>query len=93
MSTRASASNTPHFHPLNRPSRVKVEADESRPLAVHLSNRRLSVEAVLETWRIDDEWWLDRPISRLYYRLLLEDGGTVDVYQSVRTGAWFRQAY
>jgi hypothetical protein len=60
---------------------------------VHLSNRRLAVEAVLETWRIDDEWWRDRPISRLYSRLLLEDGRTVDVYQALRTGRWFRQAY
>ncbi len=28
-------------------------------------------EAVLESWRIDDEWWRPRPVSRLYYHLLL----------------------
>jgi hypothetical protein len=53
----------------------------------------VAVEAVLERWRIDDEWWREQPISRLYYRLLLEDGRTVDVYQALRTGRWFRQAY
>jgi hypothetical protein len=51
------------------------------------------VETVLETWRIEDEWWRERPISRLYHRLLLEDGRTVDVYKSLRSGRWFRQAY
>ena len=85
---------TPRLHSLHTPLRIKVEpSDSGGPLAVHLSGRRLAVEAVLETWRIDDEWWRDRPISRLYYRLLLEDGRTVDVYQALRTGRWFRQAY
>ena len=81
-------------HPLHTPRRIPVEAgDSGGPLAVCLSGRRLAVEAVLERWRIDDEWWRDRPISRLYYRLLLEDGRTVDVYHALRTGRWFRQAY
>ena len=81
-------------HPLHIPRRVRVEPDDSGdPLAVHLPGRRLAVEAVLERWRIDDEWWRERPISRLYYRLLLEDGRTVDVYHALRTGRWFRQAY
>jgi len=81
--------------PLHTPRRVRVEPDSDTgdPLAVHLSGRRLAVEAVLERWRIDDEWWRDRPISRLYCRLLTEDGRTVDVYQALRTGCWFRQAY
>ena len=79
---------------LHTPRRVRVEPGCSGdPLAVDLSGRRLIVEAVLERWRIDDEWWRDRSISRLYYRLLLEDGRTVDVYQALRTGRWFRQAY
>jgi hypothetical protein len=81
--------------PLHTPRRIRVEADADSgdPLAVHLSGRRLTAEAVLERWRIDDEWWRDRPISRLYYRLLLEDGRTVDIYHALRTGRWFRQAY
>jgi hypothetical protein len=76
------------------PRPIRVEADEAGgPQAVTLSRRQLLVETVLETWRIEDEWWRERPISRLYYRLLLEDGRTVDVYKALRTGRWFRQAY
>ena len=81
--------------PLHNPRRVRVDpaADSGEPIVVHLSRRRLAVESVLERWRIDDEWWRDRPISRVYYRLLLEDGRTVDVYKALRSGRWFQQAY
>lgn len=80
--------------PLNRPRPVELEADDTgRPLAVHLSGRRIAVESVVESWRIDDEWWRDKPLSRLYQRLVLEDGRVVDVYRDLAGGKWFKQAY
>jgi hypothetical protein len=48
---------------------------------------------VLETWRIDDEWWRARRVSRTYWRLFLEDGRTVDVYLDQARDKWYRQAY
>ncbi len=73
----------------------------SRPVAVWLlprraparAGRRYAVEAVLETWRIDDEWWRQRPVSRVYYSLLLEDGRTVTVYRDMAGGKWWMQTY
>ncbi len=80
--------------PLNRPRPLRVEADaEGRPAAVWLSGRRCAVDTVLETWRIDDEWWRERPISRVYFSLLLEDGRTPFVYRNLVNGRWFKQAY
>ena len=82
------------LRPLNRPRPVKVETgDDGHPLAVHLSGRRIAVDSIVEAWRIDDEWWRERPVSRRYWRVLLEDGRVVDVYQGVTSGRWFRQAY
>ena len=79
---------------LNRPRPLRVEADEDgRPTAVWLSGRRHAVEAVLEAWRIDDEWWRERPVSRVYYSLLLEEGGTVTVYRDLVRGQWWKQSY
>jgi hypothetical protein len=73
---------------------VRVEADEDgRPIAVYLSGRRYAVESVLETWRIDDEWWRERAVSRVYFSLLLEDGWTVTVYRDLVSGRWAKQAY
>jgi nucleotidyltransferase/DNA polymerase involved in DNA repair len=78
---------------LNQPRPVSVETDDSRtPVAVVLGQRR-AVDAVLETWRIEDEWWRARPISRTYWRLLLEDGRTIDVYLDSVRDRWYKQAY
>ncbi len=73
---------------------MRVEAgDDGQPAAVHLSNRRFAVEEVLETWRIDDEWWRERPVRRVYFRLTLEDGRTATAYRDLVRSAWFSQSY
>ena len=82
------------IRPLNRPRPARVEADEqSRPTVVWLSGRRCAVEAVLETWRIDDEWWRERPVSRVYHSLLLEDGRTMAAYLDLASRRWAKQDY
>jgi len=71
---------------------VAVEADaEGRPVAVTLRGQRLRVLQVQDTWRIDDEWWRERPVSRVYYSLLLEDGRVITVYSDLATAGWWRQ--
>ena len=71
-----------------------MEADkDGGPAAVHLSIGRCVVKEVLETWRIDDEWWRKRPVRRMYFRLALEDGRVVTVYQDAVSGRWYQQAY
>lgn len=88
----ARPAEAPRLRPLNRPRPLRVEADEDgRPTAVWLSGRRHAVEAVQETWRIDDEWWRQWPVSRVYYRLLLEDGRAVTVYRDMVSGGWAKQ--
>ena len=78
------------LRPLNQPRPVDVETDEhGAPIVIE----RRAVEAVIETWRVEDEWWRPQPVSRAYWRLLLEDGRTVDVYRDVLRGRWCRQAY
>ena len=82
------------IRPLNRPRPLRVEADDNcRPVAIHLTNGRFTVQEVLETWRIDDEWWRQRPVSRAYFSLLLEDGRTVTVYRNLISGRWAMQSY
>ena len=48
------------------------------------------VEAVLEMWRIDDEWWRQL-ISRRYFAVILEGGGRVVVFENLVTHEWFIQ--
>jgi len=48
------------------------------------------VEAILESWRIDDEWWR-QTISRNYMEVLLEGGKRMVLFQDLITGQWFAQ--
>jgi len=79
---------------LNAPVAVDVEADaRGRPRAV----RRRSwsaprpVAEVQDRWRIDDEWWRERAISRLYQAVLLADGTLVVLYHDLIEGGWYEQ--
>ena len=71
-----------------RPSHVETLAD-----GVPASIEGRAVESIIETWRIEDEWWRPQPVSRTYWRLLLEDGRTIDVYFDALRKRWYRQAY
>ncbi len=66
---------------------------EGRPAALWLSGRRSAVEEVLETWRIDDEWWRERPVSRMYFSLSLVDGRVMTVFRDEIKGRWWEQRY
>ena len=80
--------------PLNRPRPLRVETDEEgQPIAMWLSGRLCAVEAVLESWRIDDEWWRQRPVSRSYWRLLLSGGEDTVIYTDRMEGGWWQQRY
>jgi hypothetical protein len=49
-----------------------------------------AIEAIIEVWRIDDEWWR-QPISRRYVEVVLEGGRHVVLYEELNTGNWFMQ--
>jgi hypothetical protein len=79
--------------PLNEPRPLPVEANEDGlPVAVLLGGLRLAVERVEDVWRIDDEWWREE-VSRLYYRLLLEDGRPLVVFHDLIDDQWCEQSY
>ena len=53
-------------------------------------NEIKSVAAILEIWRVDDEWWR-QPISRRYMEVVLQGGRHVVLYEDLATGDWFMQ--
>jgi hypothetical protein len=55
--------------------------------------RALRVTAIEDQWEIDEEWWRTRPVSRMYYRVLLEDGQALTLYRDMLNGRWYRQRY
>ncbi len=86
-------SAAPALSPLNLPRPLTVTADTGgAPAAVELEGRALAVTEVLDSWRIDDEWWREE-ISRRYYHLLLADGRTLTVFTDLIAGGWYAQRY
>jgi len=62
-----------------------------QPARVTLRGRRHAVAQVRDRWRIDDEWWRDRPIARMYHEVVLEDGATLTLFQDMATQRWYVQ--
>jgi hypothetical protein len=80
--------------PLQQPRPVYVQADpDGRPLALQRRGwpRPVAVARIQDRWRIDDEWWREQPIARLYHLVLLVDGTVWTIYHDLLADAWFAQ--
>jgi hypothetical protein len=76
-------------HRLATPRRARVRADprDGRPLAVD----GREIDAIRESWLVEDRWWNGAPIRRRYWELVTTDGRDVVVFHDLRGGGWFTQ--
>ena len=82
LSDTGTPSSVGRIRPLNNPVPAEVDtSDEGFPLTVN----RVCVASVVSRWRIDDEWWRETLIARLYYNVLLEDGQDLTIFLDLRT--------
>ena len=85
---------THRLRPLATPRRIEVQPDDrGLPRAVHYEGAMQEVAAVQDRWRIDDEWWRDTPVARLYCQVRLESGRMITLYNDLIGGAWWEQRY
>jgi CO dehydrogenase/acetyl-CoA synthase delta subunit len=49
------------------------------------------VEAVRESWLVEDRWWSDRPLRRRYWEIVTTCGRCLVVFHELEGGRWFRQ--
>jgi hypothetical protein len=91
FNTKHSTLNTQHgaIGP-HEPKRIQVAMKDGMPCVVTYKRRRLSVAAILNRWRIDEEWWRTA-ISRMYYHLELQNHVRLTVFHDLLTGAWYHQ--
>jgi hypothetical protein len=84
--TRSPAAGAPRR--LNAPRRAAVNADDDgRPVAVGAHD----VEAVRESWLIEDRWWTDRPLRRRYWELVTANGANTIVFRDLLGAGWYEQ--
>lgn len=73
---------------LNRPRAARVRAD-ARGRPVRVEGR--VVEAVRETWLLEDRWWTDRPLRRRYWEVVTVGGRDEVVFRDLAGDGWFAQ--
>jgi hypothetical protein len=69
-----------------RAARVRAGA-EGVPLQVD----GRPIEAVRESWLVEDRWWTGRPLRRRYWEVLNASGRNLVVFHDLCTGEWFAQ--
>ena len=70
------------------PRRVVVDAaPDGRPLVVD----RREVDAVRESWLIEDRWWTEKPLRRRYWEVVTTCGRDEVVFHDLIGGRWWRQ--
>ena len=82
------------LRPLNAPSPLRVQTDAHGRIVGIWRQGRLTprtIAAIQDQWRIDDEWWREHRIARMYYDLILDDGTRLTIYQDLVADAWFEQ--
>jgi hypothetical protein len=74
---------------LSVPRRVAVSArpDDGRPEIVD----GREIDAVRESWLIEDRWWTERPVRRRYWEVVTTCGRNEVVFHDLVSGRWWRQ--
>ena len=50
-----------------------------------------TVDAVRESWLVEDRWWTDRPLRRRYWEVVTTCGRDEIVFHDLEKGRWWRQ--
>jgi hypothetical protein len=73
---------------LAKPKPVRVRADDAgRPKMIG----QREVDAVRESWLVEDRWWTDAPLRRRYWEVVTADGRDVVVFRDLHEGRWYAQ--
>jgi hypothetical protein len=73
---------------LAEPKPVTVHAPEDgRPETID----GRAVEAVRESWLVEDRWWTDNPLRRRYWEVVTADGRNLVAFRDLVQGRWFTQ--
>ncbi len=86
------ASGPGYLRPLNAPVPVRVkESPGQHPNSLVLDGRAIEIASIADTWEINDEWWREQPIARLYYRVVTREGRHLTIFRDLVDGQWYRQ--
>jgi hypothetical protein len=50
-----------------------------------------AVDAIRESWLIEDRWWTEVPLRRRYWEVVTADGRNLIAFRDLVKGRWFTQ--
>ena len=78
---------------INQPRKTRVlfkTGAEDIPFVIETKTGRMHrVVEIQDRWRIDDEWWRDREIARMYFQCILDNGSQKIIFKDLCTGQWY----
>ncbi len=74
---------------LGDPVAVAVRADREDGHPRVVDGR--TVEAVRESWLVEDRWWTTSPLRRRYWEVVTACGRDLVVFRDLEEGRWYRQ--
>ncbi len=72
---------------LNLPRAARVRARDGIPGQVNGER----IDAVRESWLVEDRWWTEHPLRRRYWELVSARGRNLVVFHDLCVGGWFTQ--
>ena len=80
--------------PLLKPKPIKLQVNNfGEPVSLIFKGRQRQVYSLLKQWHLKSFWWEPQTIDRQYYRLLLQDGFEIDVFQDLNDQRWYQQRF
>jgi hypothetical protein len=76
-------------HRLAQPRRTRVEFDPADGSPRTIEGRE--VDAMRESWLVEDRWWNGSPVRRRYWEVVTTCGRNLVVFHDLRGGDWFAQ--
>lgn len=74
---------------LGEPQPAQVQAERSGYPRTVDGN---AIDAVRESWLVEDRWWSPSPVRRRYWEVVTRGGQNLVIFRDLRSGGWFRQA-
>ena len=72
------------------PMPIQVQEDvDLRPLALVLDGQTIRIESIDDRCEVEEDWWKDNPVVRMYYRVTLEDGRQLPIFRNMVHGGWY----
>jgi hypothetical protein len=79
---------SPRPRRIREPRPAEVCADSGgQPLAVDGER----IDALRESWLVEDRWWTDRPLRRRYWEVVTDGGRNIVVFRDLVAQGWYRQ--